>query len=132
MAIVTLNGVMYSLIETAKENKMSPYDYLVWVIKQTPGLDLRKKLRLIHWLNLQLQNNNGRSIRSFIILSIGPVSILIIELEKVLHALLLFLNIVELQHLGRVYSIVFLKYGDFWKYANINCPFRKRSRTVQL
>ena len=35
------SGVMYSLIETAKENKMNPYDYLVWVMKQAPGLDLK-------------------------------------------------------------------------------------------
>jgi len=32
---------MYSLIETAKENKMNPYDYLVWVMKQAPGHDLK-------------------------------------------------------------------------------------------
>ena len=35
------SGVMYSLIETAKENKIYPYDYLVWVMKQAPGLDLK-------------------------------------------------------------------------------------------
>lgn len=35
------SGVMYSLIETAKENKINPYDYLVWVMKQAPGLDLK-------------------------------------------------------------------------------------------
>jgi len=32
---------MYSLIETAKENKINLYDYLVWVMKQAPVHDLK-------------------------------------------------------------------------------------------
>lgn len=31
---------IYSLVETAKANQMSPYDYLLWILKLAPGLDL--------------------------------------------------------------------------------------------
>lgn len=34
------SAIMYSLIETAKENRINPYDYLVWVLKAAPGLEL--------------------------------------------------------------------------------------------
>ena len=33
---------MYSLIETAKENGIKPYDYIVWLLKAAPGLPLNK------------------------------------------------------------------------------------------
>jgi hypothetical protein len=34
------SAVMYSLVETAKENKIKPYDYIVWLLKTAPGLPL--------------------------------------------------------------------------------------------
>lgn len=34
------SAVMYSLVETAKENGINPYDYLVWVFKAAPGMEL--------------------------------------------------------------------------------------------
>jgi hypothetical protein len=30
--------VIYSLIETAKENSLDPYRYLLWVLKSAPAL----------------------------------------------------------------------------------------------
>ena len=32
------SAVIYSLIETAKENKLDPYKYLLWVLQSAPGL----------------------------------------------------------------------------------------------
>ena len=32
------SAVIYSLIETAKENKLSPYRYLLWVLQSAPAL----------------------------------------------------------------------------------------------
>ena len=34
------SAVMYSLIETAKENGLNPYEYLVWVLKAAPEMGL--------------------------------------------------------------------------------------------
>jgi len=34
------SAVMYSLVETAKENGISPYDYLVWVFKTAKDMEL--------------------------------------------------------------------------------------------
>ena len=34
------SAVMYSLIETAKENGIKPYDYIVWLLKAAPELEL--------------------------------------------------------------------------------------------
>jgi len=34
------SAVMYSLVETAKENGLNPYDYLAWVLKTAPKLTL--------------------------------------------------------------------------------------------
>jgi len=31
----------FCVLETAKENKINPYDYLVWFMKQALGLDLK-------------------------------------------------------------------------------------------
>ncbi len=36
------SAVMYSLIETAKENGIEPYDYIVWLLKAAPRLPLNK------------------------------------------------------------------------------------------
>lgn len=33
------SAIMYSLIETAKEAGINPYDYLVWMLKSAPGLE---------------------------------------------------------------------------------------------
>ena len=32
------SAVIYSLMETAKENKLAPYKYLLWVLQSAPGL----------------------------------------------------------------------------------------------
>ena len=32
------SSVIYSLIETAKENGLDPYRYLLWVLRNAPGL----------------------------------------------------------------------------------------------
>lgn len=32
------SAVIYSLIETAKENGLDPYRYLLWVLRNAPGL----------------------------------------------------------------------------------------------
>ena len=32
------SSVIYSLIETAKENSLDPYRYLLWVLQNAPGL----------------------------------------------------------------------------------------------
>lgn len=34
------SAVMYSLVETAKQNGLDPFEYLVWVLKTAPELDL--------------------------------------------------------------------------------------------
>jgi transposase len=34
------SAVMYSLIETAKENGINPYNYIVWVLKSVPEMEL--------------------------------------------------------------------------------------------
>ena len=36
------SAVIFSLIETAKENKLDPYRYLVWVLRTAPTLDRTK------------------------------------------------------------------------------------------
>jgi hypothetical protein len=36
------SAVIYSLIETAKENGLDPYRYLTWLMHEAPMLDLRK------------------------------------------------------------------------------------------
>lgn len=41
------SAVMYSLIETAKENGLNPYEYLVWVLKAAPELNLAKNPEII-------------------------------------------------------------------------------------
>ena len=41
--------VIYSLIETAKENDLDPYRYLVWLLHNAPGLSRTDEaLSLIH------------------------------------------------------------------------------------
>ena len=35
------SAVIYSLIETAKETKLDPYKYLLWVLQSAPGLRRR-------------------------------------------------------------------------------------------
>ena len=32
------SSVIYSLMETAKENELDPYRYLLWVLRNAPGL----------------------------------------------------------------------------------------------
>lgn len=33
-----MTAVIYSLIETVKENDLDPYRYLVWLLSNAPGL----------------------------------------------------------------------------------------------
>ena len=33
-----IGGIIYSLIETAKENGLDPYRYLLWVLRNAPQL----------------------------------------------------------------------------------------------
>ena len=40
------SAVAYSIIETAKENGLNPFDYLVYVFKQAPNLDLLNPLHV--------------------------------------------------------------------------------------
>lgn len=44
------SAVMYSLVETAKENGISPYDYLIWALKAAPELGLTQKPELAEQL----------------------------------------------------------------------------------
>lgn len=44
------SAVMYSLIETAKESGISPYNYLVWVLKAVPDMDLSQNPELVDLL----------------------------------------------------------------------------------
>jgi len=44
------SAVMYSLIETAKENGINPYDYLVWIFKAAPEMGLSKNPSLVEQL----------------------------------------------------------------------------------
>jgi len=37
------SAIIYSIIETAKENKLSPYNYLVYLFEQLPNVDIRDK-----------------------------------------------------------------------------------------
>ena len=41
------SAMMYSLIETAKENALNPYDYLVSVFMSAPDLDLKRNPELV-------------------------------------------------------------------------------------
>lgn len=38
------SAILFSLIETAKEYAIDPYDYLVWVLKKAPELVENKEL----------------------------------------------------------------------------------------
>jgi hypothetical protein len=44
------SAVMYSLVETAKENGINPYEYLVWVLKAAPGMELSQNAELAEQL----------------------------------------------------------------------------------
>lgn len=36
------SAVMYSLVETAKENGIKPYDYIAWLLRTAPGMRLKE------------------------------------------------------------------------------------------
>ena len=42
--------MVYSLIETAKENKLDPYGYLVYVLKKAKELDVAKNPECVEQL----------------------------------------------------------------------------------
>lgn len=37
------SAIMYSVVETAKENKLSPYHYLLYLFETLPNIDLNNK-----------------------------------------------------------------------------------------
>ena len=47
------SAVLYSIIETAKENGLNPYEYLTYVFKNAPNWDIRNRMdnleRLLPW-----------------------------------------------------------------------------------
>ena len=47
------SAVLYSIIETAKENDLNPYEYLTYVFKNAPNWDIRNRMdnleRLLPW-----------------------------------------------------------------------------------
>ena len=47
------SSIMFSLIETAKENKLDPYRYLTYVFKTAPNLDQSKP----DWIEVLLPEN---------------------------------------------------------------------------
>lgn len=42
----TASAVMFSIIETAKENGLNPYEYLVYIFKTAPNMDMTDPLQL--------------------------------------------------------------------------------------
>lgn len=44
------SAVMYSLIETAKENRLNPFDFLVRVFQNAPNWDIRNNFDALQWL----------------------------------------------------------------------------------
>lgn len=44
------SAVMYSLVETAKENGINPYDYLVWLLKAAPEMGISQNPCLVDGL----------------------------------------------------------------------------------
>lgn len=46
------SAIIYSIVETAKENKLNPFDYLVHLFKQLPNVDVKKPVvlqKLLPW-----------------------------------------------------------------------------------
>ncbi len=47
------SAILYSIIETAKENGLNPYEYLTYIFKNAPNWDIRNKVdnleRLLPW-----------------------------------------------------------------------------------
>ena len=51
----TVNGanasaVLYSIIETAKENGLCPYKYLAYIFKNAPNWDIRNNIDMLEFL----------------------------------------------------------------------------------
>ena len=44
------SAVLYSIIETAKENGLSPYEYLTYIFKNAPNWDIRGNVNNLEWL----------------------------------------------------------------------------------
>ena len=51
------SSVIYSLIETAKENALDPYRYLVWILQEAPKLEQRDTAWAKHFLPCEAQDN---------------------------------------------------------------------------
>jgi len=47
------SAIMFSIVETAKENKLKPYNYLCHIFKTAPNLDQTK----LDWIKLLLPEN---------------------------------------------------------------------------
>ena len=44
------SAIMFSIIETAKENKLNPFEYLVYIFKNAPNWDIRNNLDMLNML----------------------------------------------------------------------------------
>ncbi|NLB56551.1 MAG: IS66 family transposase, partial [Lentisphaerae bacterium] len=44
------SAVMFSLIETAKENGLDPYKYLVYIFEKAPNSDIRNNIETLQGL----------------------------------------------------------------------------------
>jgi hypothetical protein len=44
------SAVMFSLIETAKENRLNPYEYLTYIFKNAPGWNIRNDINALQLL----------------------------------------------------------------------------------
>ena len=51
------SSVIYSLIETAKENALDPYRYLVWILQEVPKLAQRDTAWAKHFLPCEAPDN---------------------------------------------------------------------------
>ena len=54
------SAILFSLIETAKEYSIDPYDYLVWVLKKAPELVENKELDKIAELTPDNYRRQGK------------------------------------------------------------------------
>lgn len=55
----TASAVIYSLIETAKANQINPYEYLLFVLKKAPSMDLKNHPEQAQFLLPEAFKNRG-------------------------------------------------------------------------
>ena len=61
------SAIIYSIIETAKENKLKPYDYMNYLLEQIPNVDFFYQSK---HNSVQSQNRYNCCIRNFV--SVNP------------------------------------------------------------